>query len=434
MSVTIEKLKKRFGGSAPMQLKVAVSLLFTLALLLIGFDSVKGQGSWGISKESSENFCTVCHSQMQVEYQESSHLRAGIHCADCHGGDPQAQTVEGGHAKDFRRALSRKQIVDLCSSCHADPAKMKPYGIPTDQHALYLTSSHGKKFLQGDNRVAICTDCHGAHAVLSPNQPKSATYRDNIPQTCGRCHGNAELLKGSNLSATVVTEYMEGVHGQALLKKHNRQAPECATCHGTHGAAPPGIGDVAKVCGQCHTKTFEAFRQSPHKTALAAAGQAECAACHGNHRIEPAKLDLWSSSCDQCHAQGSPQTTAGKTIQTLFAQAQAELDGAKQAIEQARQIPLDVRDYEARLSDATTYLLEARPLSHSLSVDTVEDLTRRARSIATETQSDIRGKVGDFRGRYLVLALIWFYIVISVAAIIRYRRARETGTAAGESE
>jgi len=394
-------------------------------ILVYGFGEAAGQPAQNAQTVVRGSFCTICHSDTQAEFQQSVHSREGLKCEECHGGDPHAQGMASAHSKNFRGSFDRRQITALCSSCHSDPARMKPYGIPTDQYALYLTSVHGRKLMQGDRHVAVCTDCHEAHRVLPAGDPKSPVYRENVPQTCGRCHENADLMKGYNRSPNVVSEYLQSVHAQALLRRHNRQAPECTRCHGTHGAAPPGIGDVGKVCGQCHSKTLESFRRSPHQTAMAARGIPECTSCHGDHRVEASGHDMWSSSCTACHEGDSPASGRGRKLQAFFVQAEDEIQKAYLAIEEARRIPTDVSDYEARLSDAQTSLVEARPVSHSLSIDEVEDLTRRARSIALEVQSDIHKKVSVFRGRVIVLILIWFYILTSIAVIFRYRRALE---------
>jgi len=392
--------------------------------------TVGAQGPFN-SRVSPDNFCTVCHSDKQVELQDSAHAREGIKCSDCHGGDPKAQTVAGAHSSNFKRSFDRKQVVELCASCHSDQVKMKAYGIPTDQFALYRTSVHGQKWMQGDARVAVCSDCHGAHRILPPDDPKSPVYHGNIPQTCGKCHANAETMKPYGLDPNIVDEYKASVHGQGLLERHNRQAPECTRCHGTHGAAPPGIGDVAKVCGQCHTKTLDSFRRSPHKTVMEVGRQTECASCHSNHRVERASHEMWATSCVACHPAGSPEADRGGKIQALFLQAESELEKARVAIDGAKRIPLDVSDYETRLSDARTYMVEARPASHNFSVEDVEDLTRRARSIALEVESELHQKMGVFRGRTIVLILVLFYILISIGVVTAYRRRLEAkrGTA-----
>lgn len=139
---------------------------------------------------------------------------------------------------------------------------------------------------------------------------------------------------------------------------------------------------------------------------------------------------MWSTSCTECHKPDSPEANRGGKIQTLFVEAESELDKARGTIEDAKRIPLDVSDYEARLSDARTYLVEARPASHNFSVDEVEDLTRRAKSIAFEIQSDVHQKMGVFRGRTIILILVLFYILISIGVVVRYRRVLEAKKAA----
>jgi cytochrome c553 len=89
------------------------------------------------------------------------------------------------------------------------------------------------------------------------------------------------------------------VHGEALLEDADPNAPNCARCHGVHGASPPGFGDVAKVCGQCHASARLFFERSVHKEAMDAAGLPECASCHGNHAIGPAGSELAGEVCQE---------------------------------------------------------------------------------------------------------------------------------------
>ena len=410
-------------GCAHKQRRVKLGF-FALALLAAGAASSHGQRAPN-GEAASGSSCVVCHSDVYVLLKGTRHSREGVDCVACHGGDAGALNVAGAHAKDFRRAFDRKQTVELCSSCHSDNVKMKPYGIPTDQHALYLTSTHGKKLMQGDTRVAACGDCHGVHQILGPGDPKSPVFRENIPATCGKCHENAEMMNAYNVTSTVVSEYRASVHGRALLERHGQQSPECASCHGTHGAAPPGVGDVSKVCGQCHAKTLESLRQGPHASALQIGKLSGCASCHGNHGVERAGKEMWSMSCSKCHKSGSPQAGRGAAIQALLTQAEDEVEKARASIEDARRIPLDVTDYEASLSDASTFLVEARPISHDVSFENAEDLTRRARSIAAEIQSDLGKKMGVLRGRTIVLLLVLFYVAISIGVVVKFRRELE---------
>jgi hypothetical protein len=172
----------------------------------------------------------------------------------------------------------------------------------------------------------------------------------------------------------------------------------------------------------CHRQTREFFHQSPHFKTLAAAGYGECAACHGEHRILKPGPQLWASSCAACHESGSRAAAVGAQILALFAQAQADIDQAGATIEQARQVPLAVEDYEQRLAIATTYLMEAGPLSHTLDVAAIEELTRKSRSVAQELQAEIHEKMEVFAGRRLVVGAVWLYLLITILALQYFKR------------
>jgi hypothetical protein len=80
------------------------------------------------------------------------------------------------------------------------------------------------------------------------------------------------------LSAEVVTEYRQSVHGRLLYELKDTGAPTCASCHDNHAAVPPGFADVGQVCGKCHTATAEHFSKSVHASLEGFKG---CVQCHG---------------------------------------------------------------------------------------------------------------------------------------------------------
>lgn len=370
--------------------------------------------------------CTLCHPQARVQFEESVHHREGILCSSCHGGDPAATTVERAHRNGFVGDPRRRDIPDLCGSCHSDIAKMRPYNLPADQEALYRTSGHGIRLAKGDDRVAVCTDCHGVHEIRAPDDPRSRVFPRNIPATCGGCHADGELIPGAG-DGGPYQDYVAGVHGRAFLEEGNSSAPECTRCHGAHGATPPGFGDIDKVCGQCHTATRAHFIEGPHKAAMDAAGLPECASCHDHHRIAPAGIDLLESVCSNCHEPGSVQHDIALTMSALYRTADEELDMAAERVDEAAAIPLNVEDYRARLKEGRTALIESLPVMHSLEISRVEDLTRRARSIASEVESEIGGKLEGRAWRNVGLMLFWFYLILTVAILIRFRRQAMAG-------
>ena len=190
-----------------------------------------------VTAAAAEEACRTCHPDVKIEYEASVHA-AEFSCTVCHGGDATLLSLDA-HAvqKGYIGKPNRAAIPALCANCHADPNRMKAFGLPTDQYAQYQTSQHGLQLAKGDTRVAVCTDCHGVHRILSRTEPNSPISARNIPDTCGRCHADQQLMAAYNLPADQVDRFRRSVHGTALYVDEHPLAPTCATCHGTHGAA-----------------------------------------------------------------------------------------------------------------------------------------------------------------------------------------------------
>lgn len=366
--------------------------------------------------------CGVCHPVTRVAFERSIHYREGAACTDCHGGNSRTLSVPEAHRENFASRRQRREIPGLCGSCHSDVARMRPYNLPTDQLALYQTSRHGQRLAEGDTRVAVCTDCHGVHDILPPEDPASRVARRNIPHTCGRCHGDMPLMARYGKRDNPLADYLKSIHAAALLEEGNPRAPDCSSCHGVHGAAPPGLGDVDKVCGHCHEPVRRYFLASPHHDALREAGLPECAACHGNHAIARAGGRRLEEACAECHAAGGPQVELARRMEALIVGAREEIARAAGLVEKAERVPIDVEDYQARLQEARTYLTEALPATHALSVEEVERFATRARSIGEEIASEIHEKMSDLRTRRFGLVVFWFYVLLTLAVLIGRRR------------
>ena len=377
----------------------------------------------------AENRCTLCHPDIRVQFERSIHKAEQVSCTACHGGDDRAVTVEGAH-RGFKGVPRRKDVPALCASCHADAEKMRAYNLPSDQYALYLTSRHGRRLAEGDDHVAVCTDCHGSHEILAPGNPASPVYARNIPKTCGRCHADPALRERYGWKEDLLAEYATGVHGQALLEKGNASAPDCTRCHGAHGAAPPGVGDVDKICGQCHETTRVYFSEGPHKAAMDAAGLPECASCHNPHATARTDVKKLGEVCGQCHAADSPPARIAEKVTTLYTRAEEELNRARGLVDRAARVPLYVEDYRSRLEEGHTSLLESLPVIHALDVGRVERFTSRARGLGNEVESEVSGKLDELKWRRVGLLVFWFYLLITVALLVRLRRrAPASGTA-----
>ena len=172
-------------------------------------------------------------------------------CFTCHGDKTLVKTDAAGKTVSlfvdeakFKASIHAK---NLCTSCHSDITDLphpdhfsaKPvtcaqcHRVETE---IYLKSDHGQAVHKGVQEAASCKDCHGSnHYLLNYRNPQSPVYRTNLPQTCGRCHGNvAEMEKFNLRQRSPVVSYEKSVHGIALLQKGEINAAVCTDCHGSH--------------------------------------------------------------------------------------------------------------------------------------------------------------------------------------------------------
>ena len=208
-----------------------------------------------------ESTCITCHSMLDgkladpvKKFESAVHRQVGLSCADCHGGNPADESMDSmSPAKGFRGVPRKTQVPEFCARCHSDIAYMHRFDpkMRADQLSQYLTSVHGKRLKQGDTKVAVCVDCHGVHNILPASDTRSPVHPVNIASTCARCHASEEHMRGYNIPTDQVARYEKSVHAE-ILAQGDTSAPTCATCHGNHGATPPGVSSVANVCGTCH--------------------------------------------------------------------------------------------------------------------------------------------------------------------------------------
>lgn len=372
---------------------------------------------------SGSGRCGVCHPRERVAFEQSQHAREDVRCVSCHGGNDGSLEKAVAHGGGFTALSNRAAIPTLCGSCHSSLERMRAYNLPVDQFALYQTSAHGLRLKTGDTRVAVCSDCHGAHDILPPSDPASRVYVTNIPRTCGQCHGDSTLVRQRHIP-DVYREYLSSTHARELLERGNLRAPTCVSCHGVHGATPPRTGDVNKVCGQCHTSDRRYFLAGSHRDAMAAQNISECASCHGDHAVaavDPARL---GQVCAQCHDAAGHEAKLGAQLLADYRNAQEEVRKADELIARADQVPIQTDDYKARLEEARTYLREALTATHSVQPELVSGFTLRARSVGSEIQSEIIDKLGNIRTAKLLLILFWFYVLVTAGILRRIRNRR----------
>lgn len=344
------------------------------------------------------NICLDCHSSLDanlqinpVKYAGDIHAQKGLTCASCHGGDPASADNPMNRAKGFKGHVERRKVPELCASCHADGAYMRQYNpsLRTDQLAQYKTSIHGKKLAAGDTHVAVCVDCHSVHGIRAVADTRSPVNPANVAQTCARCHADREYMKAYKIPTDQFAAYNSSVHHDALAVRGDLSAPTCSTCHGNHGAAPPGLASVENVCATCHALQAQMFDSSPHKQAFAAAGMAGCVTCHSNHRIN-APTDTMvgtgpQSVCISCHSQGDNGYALAASVQTEFAATQSAIARSDEILARAARAGMEVSQPQLDLNDARDRLTKARVTLHSANKATIEEDLKPANDVAHNT-------------------------------------------------
>lgn len=266
-----------------------------------------------------------------AEHKPGGHGIKDSDCLSCHG-EPSLTADENGKqvslfvdGDKFKHSFHGRILG--CVDCHTDvkglvheapPKKITCAGCHEGAQQAYLRSMHARPPKPGEANGAGCEDCHGgAHEVLTPGDPASPVNHANIPQTCGRCHGQKFLVEPHGDSAQTFISYQESVHGRAI-EKGSQKAAVCTDCHGAHEIL--GANDqkssiykfnVPATCGKCHGDVAQTFMNSIHGQGIARGnGLAPvCTDCHGIHSIKNHKdpkspvagQNLSLDTCARCH-------------------------------------------------------------------------------------------------------------------------------------
>jgi predicted CXXCH cytochrome family protein len=396
----------------------------------------------GAAHGQTKNSCLECHSILtdnlgvtEEKFSQDIHAQKGLTCASCHGGDATNDDPEiaMGKKAGFKGKITRAQIPQLCGSCHSDPAVMRKYNpsLRTDQLSQYHTSIHGKRLATGDTKVAVCVDCHSVHDIRPPNDPRSTVYPLNVPATCSRCHSDAERMKEYKIPTNQFAEYKKSVHYEALTVRGDLSAPTCVTCHGNHGATPPGASSVAAVCSTCHVFQAQLFDASPHKAAFASAGLPGCVTCHSNHGIQhPTDALIGTddkSVCGQCHTEGDPGFVAANNIRDHLAQLAAAIDRSDQILSKAERSGMEVSQARLDLVQTRDTLTKARVTIHSVNVARVQQDIQPGLVAADKNYEAGKDALKERNYRRYGLGLSLIAIAIVITGLKMYLKQIESG-------
>jgi predicted CXXCH cytochrome family protein len=353
------------------------------------------------------------------------HVKAGLTCESCHGPAlPGSTPTAPAYAP-----IARTAIAPLCARCHADAAYMRQFApqVRVDQYAQCQTSVHGQQMARGETRVATCSDCHTSHGVLQVRDTRSPVAPANVAATCARCHANADRMTPFDRSPDVFSDWKGSVHAAALLERGDLSAPTCSTCHGSHGATPPGVDTVANVCAQCHVREAELFRASPKKPVFASMELADCLVCHNNHAIERPD-DTWigfesPAVCATCHDESIAGADVIRTVGEGLRGLRRDTDAAVALVARAEEAGVLVEDGHLALASAREAHVRLRVLVHAFAAPPFDEALAEGRTAVEAAHA--AGTAGldelDFRRTGLAIATL-FILGFLVTLYIKIRR------------
>jgi len=375
------------------------------------------------------NGCLSCHADKREAATEGVHSQHGMTCVDCHGGTPSATTLPAAHRGKFSGHLDKVATARLCGSCHSDPDQMRQYGLPTGQLAQFRASRHGQLlFGQNNQDVPTCSNCHGSHIIYPPYDARSPVYPTNSAETCAHCHSDQQLMSRYDLPTNQFDEFRHSAHGVALYEDQNFAAPSCVGCHGAHSELPPDVTQIANVCGRCHVLVAQQFAAGPHGAAARAGKLEGCLGCHGNHDTERVPADSIAATCDQCHASQTNIHQLGVDLQRTVVQSRSDMQSARNAVDEMASAGERVSYDRFRYRSALTYYLQIAQKQHRLDMDTLEDLSRRVRSVSVALDADAQASHESRWEQKLLLLPVWFLALSAMAlAALAWRKLRRGG-------
>ncbi|MCK5126171.1 MAG: hypothetical protein KAR42_07935 [candidate division Zixibacteria bacterium] len=273
-------------------------LKILLLMTLVGFSPLFGQIENGDCLDCHENAMGEVTGSYDGALEYSIH--EGFGCIDCH-----RQIFDLPHSEDSVPKVK-------CGDCHEEETEVYQW--------------HGRKKKTECKDIPCCADCHGRHDIRPSSDRESRVNPLHLPETCGKCHENLELVKKHDLvEGKAIRMYQSSVHGKASLGGVYFAAT-CNDCHSTGGTAhrilSPGHPEstinhfnIPKTCGKCHGNVENDYWEGIHGQ-LVARGETDspvCTNCHGEHRIiassdphspvNPTRVA--EATCAPCHESAS---------------------------------------------------------------------------------------------------------------------------------
>lgn len=268
-----------------------------------------------------KTYCSGCHDNIVLAQNYHSVAANNDECVDCHNPElfipPLEKSVHNEllcadchnyishNLEDHPENITKLQKAD-CYLCHNDVAQ------------IHRESIHGISILAGVDEAAQCWDCHSSHDITHVKSEESPVSPKNIPQTCGNCHDDEEIVEEFEFSVSCPSSlYTSSVHAKVV--DEGRDAATCTTCHGVHdiknrvqSGSKISLGEIPNTCGQCHPEETEDYTQSIHwiRAQKGMRMAPVCTDCHCEHGIDAINTAEYPRSeikrmqeetCIQCH-------------------------------------------------------------------------------------------------------------------------------------
>lgn len=164
---------------------------------------------------SQQSRCADCHfsrpdapaASHLSDWDHSAHSRNNVGCERCHGGD--ATTFESLfahrnvlHSTNPSSPVNRRNLPSTCGTCHAGP------------FVAFQKSQHFALLEKGDNRVPVCSTCHGEAGYRRPSARALETQ-------CAQCHGPNRIAPRPERAEAARTLY-DALHDSRDLMKSAR--------------------------------------------------------------------------------------------------------------------------------------------------------------------------------------------------------------------
>ncbi len=183
----------------------------------------------------------------------------------------------------------------------------------------------------------------------------------------------------------------------------------------------PQRGDIAEVCGSCHTGPTDFFARGPHRDWRDEANPT-CISCHHNHRVVDATLALMDETCTSCHAAGTAALETGLAIRVLLKENGERLRRTAATLDSLAAEDRSLARATPLLEAARAALREADPRTHALDRTLIEESVSDFRTEMEAVETRIGDHSASQRQRRWLALGVWAFVGLNVLLLWLKRR------------